>query len=80
MIKATIIADIIAYYSKMSMTEVFLSNVAVLQHVTLLKNGTHHGYHPENCTKYINNNFTACNFTQRQICNKRFFGNFVKFE
>ena len=30
MIKAITIADIIAYHSKMSMTEVFLSNVAVL--------------------------------------------------
>ena len=30
MIKAITIADIITYYSKMSMTEVFYSNVAVL--------------------------------------------------
>ena len=29
-IKANTVADIIAYYSKMSMTEVFLSNVVVL--------------------------------------------------
>ena len=40
MIKAIVTADIIAYYSKISMMEVFLSNVAVLQHVTSLKNGT----------------------------------------
>ena len=39
MIKAIIIADIIAYYSKRSMTEVFLGNVAVLQPVRLLRNG-----------------------------------------
>ena len=30
MIKAITIADVIAYYSKMPMTKVFLSNVAVL--------------------------------------------------
>ena len=37
MIKVIIIADIIAYYNKM--TEVFLGNVAILQPVMLLRNG-----------------------------------------
>ena len=40
MIKAIIIVDIMAYYSKMSMTEACLSNVAVLYSVTLLRNKT----------------------------------------
>ena len=40
MIKTITIADIIAYYSKMSITDVFLSNVAVLQPVMSLRNGT----------------------------------------
>ena len=52
-IKAIIIADIIAYYCKMSMMEVFLSNGIVLQPVTLLRNETCYAYHPENCTKFF---------------------------
>ena len=49
MIKTIIIADIIAYYSKMSITEVFFSNVAVLHPVMLPRNGT--PCHLENYTK-----------------------------
>ena len=48
-----IIADIIAYYSKMSMTEVFLSNIAALEPVTLLRNGTPSWISSENCTKFF---------------------------
>ena len=51
MIEVIIIADIIAYYSKMSVTQVSLRNVAVLQPATLLRMGFRNGCHPENCTK-----------------------------
>ena len=40
MIKEITIADIIVYYSKIYITEFFLSSVAVLLPVTLLRNGT----------------------------------------
>ena len=40
MTKAIITGDIIAYYSKMSMVEVFFSNVAANQFVKLLRNRT----------------------------------------
>ena len=40
MVKAIITADIIAYYSKISMMEVFFSNIAALQLGRLLRNGT----------------------------------------
>ena len=40
----------------MSLTEIFFSNVAVLQPVMLLRNGTL-SYHPENCKKIFHNGY-----------------------
>ena len=54
MIKAIIVASVIPCYSKFFMTEVFFSNVQQsfnLQHYYEI--ALHHGYHPENCTKFF---------------------------
>ena len=57
MLNLNIIADIIAYYSKVSMTEVFFSNIAVFYLVKLLRNGTPSWISSWKLNKIFRNNF-----------------------